>query len=122
MIDKKQLARDYLAFQVQGRTDDALAMLADNVVASSPMTGVKTGRHDVEAEIRGLAPGGLLVVIGEYGGTDTISASQVAWAEPEDDGDAVKVVGMTKTFGPMTVALRFDAQGKIERVDTRLGK
>lgn len=121
MIDRQQLARQYLALQAQGRIEDALAMLAENVVSSSPITGTKTGRVAVEAEMRSQPPGVLMMVVGEYGGTDSISASQVVWAEPEDDGKIVKIAGKAPVFGSLKIALTFDKEAKIDSLDVRLG-
>src|SRR4051812_11898083 len=61
------------------QTDDAIAMLADDVVSSNPMTGTQTGKAAVEAGIRGQPAGG--------GGFN------ITWGEPMVEGNTVSIVG-----------------------------
>jgi hypothetical protein len=57
MTSRIELFRTLMTHQVAGRLDDAVAMLADDVVMNEPMTGTATGNAAVEAVMRGRAPG-----------------------------------------------------------------
>ncbi len=52
MPSRVELARRQMELTREGKIDEALAMLADDVVASNPITGTITGKAAVEASIR----------------------------------------------------------------------
>lgn len=105
MADRIALARQYLQLQRDGKIDEAVAMLADDVVASNPMTGTQTGKAAVEAGIRSRPAGG---------------GMQLQWSEPELEGDSVKIVATGAPFGPIKVVLGFNDEDKINRIDVGL--
>jgi hypothetical protein len=106
MVDRIELFNQFMTHQVEGRLDDAIAMLADDVVLSDPMSGTSTGKAAVETTMRGRPPGG-----GDMG---------ITWSEPEIEGDSVKVVGSGAPF-PIVVMVDFDAADKIKKIDIGAG-
>ncbi len=108
MADRIALARTYLEAQRDGKIDDAVAMLADDVVMSNPMTGTTTGKAAAEQGLRNRPGGG--------GG-----GMQINWREPEITADGVKVVGDGSPFGPIRILMSFNDQEKIAKVDIGLG-
>lgn len=102
MPTRIELFTTFMTHQTEGRLDDAIAMLADDVVMNEPMTGTNTGKAAVEAVMRGRPPGG-----GDMGMT---------WSEPEEHGNVVKLVGSGGPF-PIEVLVRFDASNKINKID-----
>ncbi|HXF50916.1 MAG TPA: nuclear transport factor 2 family protein [Dehalococcoidia bacterium] len=105
MGDRIALARRYLELQRDGKIDEAVAMLADDVVSSNPMTGTQTGKAAVEAGIRNRPAGG---------------GMQLQWSEPELEGDNVKIVATGAPFGPIKVVLGFNDEDKINRIEVGL--
>ena len=101
MANRIDLFREFMTRQTEGRLDDAVAMLADDVVMNEQMTGTSTGKATVEAVRRGRPPGG------DPGRT---------WSEPEEDGDTVTLIG---SGGPvqMAVVVSFNAADKIRSID-----
>jgi hypothetical protein len=83
-------------------------MLAEDVVATNPMTGTQTGKAAVEAGIRNRPAGG--------GG-----AGDISWSEPAEDGGDIKIVGTGSPFGPIRILLGFDGSDKINKIDIGLG-
>ena len=106
MPSRIDLFTTFMTHQFEGHLDDAIAMLADDVVLTDPMTGAATGKAAVEAAMRGRPPGA--------------SDMNLTWSEPEIDGDTVKLVGSGGPF-PITVAVRFDAADRINKIDIGLG-
>jgi hypothetical protein len=107
MGDRKALARQYMELQRDGKIDEALTMLSDDIVATNPMTGTSTGKAAVEAGMRNRPAGG--------------GGMELTWSEPEEEGDAVKIVGTGSPFGPIKVVMAFNAEDKINKVDIGLG-
>jgi hypothetical protein len=106
MADRKELARQYMALQQESKIDEALTMLADDVVANNPMTGTATGKAAVEQQIRNRPPGGQM---------------QLEWGEPVQEGDDIKIVASGSPFGPIRVLIGFNAEDKINKFDIGLG-
>lgn len=106
MADRSELAQKFMGLQEAGKTDDAIAMLADDVVASNPMTGTQTGKPAVEAGIRS-QPGG--------GGMG------ITWGAPVVDGDIIAIVGTGSPFGPIKISIGFNASDQINKIDIGLG-
>jgi hypothetical protein len=108
MADRIQLARQYMEAQRDGKIDDAVAMLADDVVMSNPMTGTTTGKSAAEAGLRTRPAGG--------GG-----AGNLTWREPVEADGAVKIVGDGSPFGPIRILISFNDEDQIAKVDVGLG-
>lgn len=108
MADRIQTARNYLEFQRDGKVDEAVALLADDVVLSNPMTGTVTGKVAAEQSIRNRPAGG--------GG-----AGNITWREPVEDGENVKIVGDGSPFGPIRILVSFNDSDQISKVDIGLG-
>ena len=106
MADRKQLARQYMELQRDQKIDEAVAMLAEDVTATNPMTGTATGKAAVEQQIRSRPPGGQM---------------QLEWAEPVEEGGDIKIVGTGSPFGPIRILIGFNADDKINKVDIGLG-
>ncbi|MEX2245428.1 MAG: nuclear transport factor 2 family protein [Dehalococcoidia bacterium] len=107
MASKIDLARDFMALQRDGKLDDAVAMLADDVVSTNPMTGTATGKAAVEAGMRNRPAGA--------------GGMELTWSEPEADGDTVKIIGTGSPFGPIKVVVGFDGTDKVNKIDIGLG-
>jgi hypothetical protein len=99
------LFNKFMTLQMEGRLEAAVAMLADDVILTDPMTGTSTGKPAVEATMRSRPPGG-----GDMG---------ITWSEPEIEGDSVKLVGTGSPF-PVLVVVSFDTDDKINRIDISL--
>lgn len=122
MADRKELARQYVARLSDGKIDEAVAMLAAGVVATSLTTPERKGRAAVEAAIRGVPAGTVALVLAEYGGISSVVGAALTWSEPVEEDGAVKVVGTGSPYGPVRIRLAFNAAGKINRIDTGLGR
>jgi hypothetical protein len=106
MADRSELAKKFMALQADGKTDDAIAMLADDVVASNPMTGTQTGKAAVEGGIRTQPAGG---------GGFTID-----WQEPTVEGDTATIIGTGSPFGPIKVVIGFNGSDQVNKIDIGL--
>jgi len=107
MADHIQLARQYMEAQRDGKIDDAVALLADDVVMANPMTGTTTGKAAAEAGLRSRPAGG--------------GAAGITWREPVDADGAVKIVGDGSPFGPVRILISFNDKDLIAKVDVGLG-
>jgi hypothetical protein len=96
-----------MELQRDNKIDESLAMLADDVVATNPMTGTQTGKAAVEAGIRNRPQGG--------------GAGDITWSEPAEEGSDIKIVGTGSPFGPIRILLGFDGSDKINKIDIGLG-
>ena len=107
MANRIDLFTQFMTLQVEGKLDDAVAMLADHVVLTDPMTGTVTGKPAVVAVMRSRPP--------------AASDMAMTWSEPEIDGDSVKIVG---TGGgspfPISVVVAFDTADRINKIDIAL--
>jgi ketosteroid isomerase-like protein len=108
MADRMALARKYMEAQRDGKVDDAVALLADDVVMVNPMTGTTTGKAAAEQGLRNRPAGG--------GG-----AGNITWREPVDAEGAVKIVGEGSPFGPIRILISFNDKELISKVDVGLG-
>ncbi len=107
MADRLEIAKNYMALQGAGDVDGAVALLADDVTISNPMTGTTTGKDAAAAGMRNRPAGG--------------GAAGVTWREPVADGDNVKIVGDGSPFGPVRILISFTGDDKIQKVDIGLG-
>jgi hypothetical protein len=106
MATRSELAQQFMDLQRDGQTDDAVAMLADDVVASNPMSGAQTGKPAVEAGMRGQPNGG--------GGFN------ITWGEPALEGDTVSIVGTGSPFGPIKILIGFNGDDQINKIEVGL--
>ena len=106
MANRSDLAKQFMSLQADGKTDDAIAMLADDVVASNPMTGTQTGKPAVEAGIRSQPAGG--------------GGMTITWGEPAVDGDVAHGRRAGSPFGPIKIILGFNASDQINKIDIGL--
>jgi hypothetical protein len=106
VADRKALAQQFMQLQQDQKIDDAVAMLADDVTSTNPMTGTATGKANVEAGMRSQPAGG--------GGFN------IEWQEPTVDGDVVSIVGTGSPFGPIKIQIGFNAEDKVNKIDIGL--
>jgi hypothetical protein len=104
-MSRIDLARQYMEYQRDQNFDAALAMLADDVVVSNPMTGTMTGKEAVEQGMRNRPAGG---------------AGGITWAEPQETGNMVKVVGTGSPFGDIKIEISFNSDDQISKIDIGL--
>ncbi|MCL4242637.1 MAG: nuclear transport factor 2 family protein [Dehalococcoidia bacterium] len=107
MADRLEIAKNYMALQGAGDVDGAVALLADDVTISNPMTGSTTGKDAAAAGMRNRPGGG--------------AAPGITWREPVADGENVKIVGDGSPFGPVRILISFTGDDKIQKVDIGLG-
>lgn len=103
MADRIELARQFMELQRDGKIDDAVQMLADDVVSENPIQGTVIGKAAVESNMRNRPGGGA-------------AGAGVQWTEPELDGDTVTTVGTGLPFGPIKISLTFNSNDKISRI------
>lgn len=108
MASRTDLARQYMEYQRDQKLAESLALLADDVVMSNPMTGTVTGKAALEQQMRSRPAGG--------GG----GGMNISWSDPEEDGDAVKIVGTGSPFGPIKLVLGFNEADQINKIDIGL--
>ena len=108
MADHMEIARSYLTAQRDGKVEEAVALLADDVTMVNPMTGTTVGKAMAEAGMRN-SPGG--------GG----AGMNITWREPEAVGSDVKIVGDGSPFGPVRILISFNDRDQIAKVDIGLG-
>jgi hypothetical protein len=107
MADRLEIAKNYMALQGAGDVDGAVALLADDVTISNPMSGTTTGKDAAAAGMRNRPGGG--------------AAPGITWREPVADGENVKIVGDGSPFGPVRILISFTGDDKIQKVDIGLG-
>jgi hypothetical protein len=107
MADRIDLARKYLDLQREGKIDEAVAMLSDDVIASNPMMGTQTGKPAVEEAMRNrpAAAGGMTL----------------EWGEPKQEGDTVSIVATGSPFGPIKVSVGFNSSDQIDKIEIGMG-
>ena len=109
MASKTELAQQYMGlFRDESKVEEMLAMLAGDIVMSNPMSGTISGKDALKQQMQNRPAGGA-------GG-----AGEISWADPEEDGDDVKIVGTGSPFGPVKVLLGFNEDGKINKIDIGL--
>jgi hypothetical protein len=107
MASRVELAQQYMDHFAAQKTDETLAMMSDDVVMTSPMTGTTTGKAALQAQLAAAPQGG--------GGGMNIN-----WGSPEGDGNGVKIVGTGSPFGPVKIGLGFNDADEINRIDIGL--
>lgn len=106
MATRTDIAQQYMHLLGSDQPDAMLAMLADDVVMTNPMTGTTNGKAAMQAQManRPSAGGGM----------------NISWGEPEAEGEGVKIVGTGGPFGPVKVVLGFNDADEINRIDIGL--
>jgi hypothetical protein len=100
------LAHKYLSYQLEGKVDELLALMADDVVLNLPMFGKLSGKAAVEQQQRSRPVGG---------------GADIAWADPAEDGETFVLAGTGGRFGGIRIALTFNDDDKVCNIDVRLG-
>lgn len=103
---RTDLARQYLAYQQDGKIDALLGLMADDIVLTLPMVGTMSGKAAVEARLRSRPMGG---------------GGNLTWSDPVEEGDSVTVVGTGGQFGPVRIVFTFNAENKLSKVDVGIG-
>jgi len=107
MASRVELAKQYVAYQQARNFDGLLALLADDVVLNMPMVGSVAGKAAVEQQLRRRPGGG--------------DGPPISWSDPEEDGDAIRVVGSGAPFGPVNLVLSFNDSQQIVKIDVSIG-
>ena len=108
MASRIDLARQYMELQRDQKTEESLALLADDVVMSNPMSGTITGKAALQSAMANRPAGG------------GAAGMNISWGDPEEDGDSVKIVGTGSPFGPVKIVLGFDGSDQINKIDIGL--
>ncbi len=109
MEDRIELARQYMEHQREGRFDELIAELAEDVAMTSPMTGTISGKDAVSEQIRQMP----------IGGGDSPMGT-IAWQEPEAEGDDVKILGTGSPMGTLKIQLGFNGDDKVNKIQMGL--
>ena len=107
MVSRIELTQQYMGYQQNQQTDELLAMLADDVTMSSPMTGIVTGK-DALAQLVSNRPAG------------SAGMGDITWSDPEEDGDDIKIIGAGSPFGPIKIVLTYNADDQISKIEAGL--
>lgn len=110
MASKIELAKQYMEYQQEQKIDELLAMLADDVTMSNPMTGTINGKDALAEQIKNRPMGG---------GANS-PMGNITWHNPEEDGDDVKVLGTGSSFGTLKIVIGFDDGDKINKIEAGL--
>ncbi|MEX0785848.1 MAG: nuclear transport factor 2 family protein [Dehalococcoidia bacterium] len=110
MASKVELAKQYMDYQREQKVDDMLALMADDVSMTSPMTGAISGKDALAEQMRNRPMGG--------GGGGPMG--NITWGDPEEDGDAVKIIGTGSSFGNLKIVLGFNANDQISSIEAGL--
>jgi hypothetical protein len=98
------IALQYMQLLGSDKADEMLAMLADDVVMTNPMTGTTNGKAAMQAQAANRPAGGM----------------NISWGAPEAEGENVTIVGTGSPFGPVKVVLGFNQADLINRIDIGL--
>ena len=110
MASRVDLAKQYMDYQREQKMDDLLAMLADDVTMSNPMTGTVTGKEALAQQMQNRPMGG--------GGGGPMG--NITWSDPAEDGDNVKIIGKGSPFGDIKIVLGFNADDQITKIEAGL--
>jgi hypothetical protein len=106
MADRTDLAKQFMALSSDRKFDDISALLADDVVASNPMTGAVSGKDAVMAGKRS---------------QPEMPGMTITWSDPQVEGDSASSVGTGLPFGPIKMTLGFNGDDKINKIDIAMG-
>ena len=108
MASKIEIVKQYMDCVRERKLDEMVAMLADDVSMTTPMTGTVSGKAALEQQMRsGPMSGG--------GGM-----GEITWSDPEEVGEDVKIVGTGSPFGPIKIVLSFNSDDLINKIEAGL--
>ena len=107
MARKTDTAQQYVDFQKARDFDGLASLLADDVELNMPMVGSVSGKDAVDKRLR------------SQGGGD--QAPKLAWSEPEEDGDNIKIAATGAPFGPLSLVLSFNDAGQVSKINIAIG-
>lgn len=110
MATRIELAQQYMDYQRDKKTDELVAMLADDVTMSSPMSGTISGKDALAEQIKNLPMSG--------GGDGPMG--NITWADPEAEGDDVKVLGSGSPMGTLKILLGFNDDDQVNKIELGL--
>lgn len=110
MASRIELVKQYMALQSEQNVDELLALVADDVIMSNPMTGTINGKEALAEQMKNRPMGG--------GGNSPMG--NITWSDPEEDGDDVKVLGTGGSFGTLKILLGFNDDDKINKIEAGL--
>ena len=110
MASRIELVKEYMAFQSEQNVDELLALVADDVTMSNPMTGTINGKDALAEQMKNRPMGG--------GGNSPMG--NITLSDPEEDGDDVKVLGTGGSFGTLKILLGFNDDDKINKIEAGL--
>ena len=110
MATRIELAQQYMDYQREQKVHDLVAMMADDVTMSSPMSGTISGKAALAEQIKNRPMGG--------GGNSPMG--NITWSEPEAEGDDVKVLGTGSPMGTLKILLGFNDDDKVNRIEMGL--
>jgi len=108
MATRIELAKQFIDYQLEQRVDDLVAMLAEDVTMSSPMSGAISGKDALAEQIRNMPMGS----DGPMG--------NITWADPEAEGDDVKVLGSGSPMGTLKILLGFNDDDQVNNIEMGL--
>ncbi len=109
MASRIELAKPYMDYQREQKTDEMMDMMTDDIEMTNPMTGTVKGKDALKQQMQNRPAGG-----GGGGGMN------LTWSDPEEEGDSVKVLGEGSPFGTIKIALGFNDEDKISKIDAGL--
>lgn len=110
MATRIELAQQYMDYQREQKLDDLVAMLADDVTMSSPMSGTISGKDALAEQMKNRPMGG--------GGNSPMG--NITWSDPEAEGDDVKVLGIGSPMGTLRILLGFNDDDQINKIEMGL--
>ena len=105
-MDHIDIVRRYIAARRDGRIEDALAFVAEDIVLINPVIGTFTGKAAV-AKFWRVSPGG------------GARPENLTFSEPAIEGEIVRLPGVSP-FGPIRILFSFNAADEITRIDIGL--
>ncbi len=101
MASKIELAKQYVTLRQEGKVEEMISLLAEDVVLAHPVAGTISGKTAVAQQLRARPGGG----------------SNVTWSDPEEAEGGVQVIGTGGQFGPIRVLLTFADDDKISKIE-----
>ena len=110
MATRIELTKQYMEYQRDQKIDELVAILADDVTMSSPMTGTISGKDAVSEQINNMPIG--------RGGDSPMG--NIEWQDPEAEGDDVKVLGTGSPMGTLKIQLGFNDDDLVNKIEMGL--
>ena len=109
MPTRLELAKQFMDYQRDQKTDDLVAMLADDVTMSNPMTGTISGKDALAEQMKNRPMGGGNGPMGN-----------ITWSDPEAEGDDVKVLGTGSPMGTLKILFGFNDDDQVNKIEMGL--